>query len=389
MLGGRGLSWQDGARPPRSAPATASSTCPAAAPTRCTRSSRSTCSRSAARTRRRERRLPAPRDVVRSAAASSTRCPRAINGVRLQFVREARARPARAAPGARATATDDRQCRGRRGGHRRAPAGRPDAAQPRPRRRLGHDRAPARRGRAGQGVGAGPLPLARGGDLRDSRRRRHARPRRRGDRRPRRARDLAARRRRASRTCSAAGARGLTYLAYGTRERGDICYYPRSNKIAFGGSRRDRAARAARLLGRRGLIPPARARACGRSGALRRAFVVVLDACGVGALPGRRRLRRRRHQHARPPGRRRRAALSCRRSQRLGLGSIVAARGRRRRRRARCCTAASARSGPARTRPPGHWELMGVVRGGGAADVSGRLSRRRSSRCVAAQAAAA
>jgi uncharacterized cupin superfamily protein len=32
-----------------------------------------------------------------------------------------------------------------------------------------------------------------------------------------------------------AGERGLTYLAYGTRESGDICYYPRSNKISFRG----------------------------------------------------------------------------------------------------------------------------------------------------------
>ena len=32
-----------------------------------------------------------------------------------------------------------------------------------------------------------------------------------------------------------AGEQGLTYLAYGTRERGDVCYYPRSNKIAFRG----------------------------------------------------------------------------------------------------------------------------------------------------------
>ena len=32
-----------------------------------------------------------------------------------------------------------------------------------------------------------------------------------------------------------AGGRGLTYLAYGTREPGDICYYPRSNKISFRG----------------------------------------------------------------------------------------------------------------------------------------------------------
>jgi uncharacterized cupin superfamily protein len=32
-----------------------------------------------------------------------------------------------------------------------------------------------------------------------------------------------------------AGPDGLTYLAYGTREPGDVCYYPRSNKIAFRG----------------------------------------------------------------------------------------------------------------------------------------------------------
>jgi uncharacterized cupin superfamily protein len=32
-----------------------------------------------------------------------------------------------------------------------------------------------------------------------------------------------------------AGTAGLTYLAYGTRDPGDICYYPRSNKIAFRG----------------------------------------------------------------------------------------------------------------------------------------------------------
>ncbi len=32
-----------------------------------------------------------------------------------------------------------------------------------------------------------------------------------------------------------AGAQGMTYLAYGTRDAGDICYYPRSNKIAFRG----------------------------------------------------------------------------------------------------------------------------------------------------------
>jgi uncharacterized cupin superfamily protein len=32
-----------------------------------------------------------------------------------------------------------------------------------------------------------------------------------------------------------AGEGGLTYLAYGTREPADVCYYPRSNKIAFRG----------------------------------------------------------------------------------------------------------------------------------------------------------
>jgi uncharacterized cupin superfamily protein len=34
-----------------------------------------------------------------------------------------------------------------------------------------------------------------------------------------------------------AGDAGLTYLAYGTREPADICYYPRSNKISFRGVR--------------------------------------------------------------------------------------------------------------------------------------------------------
>ncbi|MEA2159621.1 MAG: hypothetical protein QOD66_2001 [Solirubrobacteraceae bacterium] len=32
-----------------------------------------------------------------------------------------------------------------------------------------------------------------------------------------------------------AGSEGITYLAYGTRDPGDVCYYPRSNKIAFRG----------------------------------------------------------------------------------------------------------------------------------------------------------
>jgi uncharacterized cupin superfamily protein len=32
-----------------------------------------------------------------------------------------------------------------------------------------------------------------------------------------------------------AGAGGMTYLAYGTREPNDMCWYPRSNKVFFRG----------------------------------------------------------------------------------------------------------------------------------------------------------
>ena len=32
-----------------------------------------------------------------------------------------------------------------------------------------------------------------------------------------------------------AGSGGLEYLAYGTREPGDMCYYPRSGNVAFRG----------------------------------------------------------------------------------------------------------------------------------------------------------
>ena len=32
-----------------------------------------------------------------------------------------------------------------------------------------------------------------------------------------------------------AGEQGLTFLAYGTRNANDVCYYPRSNKIYFRG----------------------------------------------------------------------------------------------------------------------------------------------------------
>ena len=35
--------------------------------------------------------------------------------------------------------------------------------------------------------------------------------------------------------CLRAGDQGLTYLAFGTREPNDVCYYPRSNKIFWRG----------------------------------------------------------------------------------------------------------------------------------------------------------
>ena len=35
--------------------------------------------------------------------------------------------------------------------------------------------------------------------------------------------------------CLRSGDQGLTYLAYGTRDPNDVCYYPRSNKIFWRG----------------------------------------------------------------------------------------------------------------------------------------------------------
>ena len=35
--------------------------------------------------------------------------------------------------------------------------------------------------------------------------------------------------------CLRTGEKPMTYLAYGTREPDDVCYYPRSNKIFFRG----------------------------------------------------------------------------------------------------------------------------------------------------------
>ena len=93
---------------------------------------------------------------------------------------------------------------------------------------------------------AAALPLRRRGDLRRARRRgrlelwptpQRARERRRarGSADPRRPRRSRGRRRRGIAHGFRAGAAGLTYLAYGTRNANDVCYYPRSNKIYFRG----------------------------------------------------------------------------------------------------------------------------------------------------------
>ena len=51
------------------------------------------------------------------------------------------------------------------------------------------------------------------------------------------------------------GEQGMTLLMYGTREPGEVCYYPRSGKVYFSGlGLITRVGRAARLLGRRGLV---------------------------------------------------------------------------------------------------------------------------------------
>ena len=123
---------------------------------------------------------------------------------------------------------------------------------------------------------------------------------------------------------------------------------------------RDRGRRTGRPAGRAGRVdrgggcqnPRVRTGSRPASEPMRRAFVVVLDACGVGAAARRRRVRRRGHQHAGPPRRAPRRPASCPRSQRLGLGSILPLDGRGAGRgagRARPAAPARAR---ARTRPP-------------------------------------
>ena len=92
----------------------------------------------------------------------------------------------------------------------------------------------------------------------------------------------------------------------------------------------------------------------------RRAFVVVLDACGAGELPD-----------AADYGDAGTNTLGHVAEAAGGLDLPVlgaararlhpAARGRAARRRARCSTGACTRSGPGKDTISGHWELMGVV----------------------------
>ena len=116
------------------------------------------------------------------------------------------------------------------------------------RRRRQAERAQPHRAAAERGRRPAALPLRRRGGLRRPRRRGHARalgPAEAG----RAAADRAAGDACASRRghvvsrpagtrishCLRAGDAGLTYLAYGTRDPNDVCYYPRSNKIFWRG----------------------------------------------------------------------------------------------------------------------------------------------------------
>ncbi len=91
-----------------------------------------------------------------------------------------------------------------------------------------------------------------------------------------------------------AGPRGLTYLAYGTREPNDIAYYPRSKKVFLRGIQPHRPDRAPRLLGGRGVeAPPRPAHLAGRRGRNRsapgaRRPATASGSTDFGQCPGRR-----------------------------------------------------------------------------------------------------
>ena len=127
-------------------------------------------------------------------------------------------------------------------------------------------------------------------------------------------------------------------------------------------------------------------RSCGRCACATRA--PALEPARLRRRPRRRRrgraarrgrLRRRRRRHARPRRRGGGRAATCPSLGAprawAGSGRCRASRPRRRRRSTAACT----RSGPGKDSTTGHWELMGVVAPGAAADLPRRLPATRSS----------
>ena len=95
-------------------------------------------------------------------------------------------------------------------------------------------------------------------------------------------------------------------------------------------------------------------------GGVARAFVVVIDACGVGELPDAARVRRRRREHARCMSRTAVGGLSLPTFGALGLGNIVELPGGPAG-AAPVLHGRLAPLGPGKDSSAGHWELMGVV----------------------------
>ena len=241
VLDGSGVSVQaDGANEWAAyaiVPATASSTSPS-----CTRTrfrpglTVSTCSPSASATTPRTRccRARVSRGSVRRGCSREARRPPLEPGDR---DRPARRRRARRAPGA------DRERRGRRAGVAGRGDRRAHGARPRPGGGLLQDGAPTVRGAAGEAAQPAALPQRRGGDLR--------RPRRRRERSSSGRIFVSAASTRSTRSARGsvvarpagtgrahtfrAGERGLTVLAYGTRDPRDVTYYPRSGKVSIRG----------------------------------------------------------------------------------------------------------------------------------------------------------
>ena len=145
----------------------------------------------------------------REAAAGPLRCPRAVSPRPDWIVHRDDVEPEDVVrPGRRYRASPARRGRGRR-----------------------HDRPPPSRDRARRERLSAPLPLRRGGALRDPRRDGHGARRRRGGPRARRARARAAGRERGSHTRSARGRRGSNASPTGSASTNDIVYYPDSRKF--------------------------------------------------------------------------------------------------------------------------------------------------------------